>query len=85
MKRSALWLSLFPHPFQREPFAYRVFQLGYPVVPTVSGETWRLSVDGLDSTRRNRDPACSCPSVRVSGVEHRRGNVFLRGNEPEHP
>ncbi len=45
MKRSALWLSLFLILFSVGLLTYRVLHLGYPVVPTVSGETWRLSID----------------------------------------
>jgi hypothetical protein len=45
MKRSALWLSLFLFLSSVSLLTYRVLQLGYPVVPTVSGDTWRLSID----------------------------------------
>ena len=45
MKRSALWLSLFLILFSLGLLTYRILRLGYPVVPTLSGETWRLSID----------------------------------------
>jgi len=45
MKRQALWLSLFLILFSVSLLTYRILRLEYPVVPTVSGETWRLSVD----------------------------------------
>jgi hypothetical protein len=45
MKRSALWLSLLLFLFSVSLLTYRILRLGYPVVPTVSGATWRLSID----------------------------------------
>jgi len=45
MKRSALWLSLFLILFSVSLLTYRILRLEYPLVPTVSGETWRLSID----------------------------------------
>jgi hypothetical protein len=45
MKRPALWLSLFLLLFSATFLTYRVLGLGYPVVPTVPGQTWQLSID----------------------------------------
>jgi len=45
MKRSALWLSLLLILFSLGLVTYRILRLGHPIIPTVSGETWRLSVD----------------------------------------
>jgi hypothetical protein len=47
MKRPALWLSLFLMLVSGGVLTYRILVLGYPVVPTVPGQTWQLSIDAL--------------------------------------
>jgi hypothetical protein len=45
MKRPALWLALCLFLLSVGLLAYRILGLGYPVVPTVAGQTWQLSID----------------------------------------
>jgi hypothetical protein len=47
VKRSALWLSLFLFLFSVGFLTYRILGLGYPIFPTVLGQTWKLSIDAL--------------------------------------